>query len=151
MSFAKRWTQHGPHVGARFRARLNLETLESRIVPYNLSGGAWLHPALVTVSFVPDGTDLGGVSSNLFATFNANGQAYDLQTVALHEFGHALGLGHSTATGAAMNAGYSKVQQSLGSDDVSGIRANYSASQARSADRYDVPSNNNTFSAASDL
>src|SRR5262249_22624524 len=31
----------------------------------------WVHPELVTISFVPDGTNLGGKTSNLFATFNA--------------------------------------------------------------------------------
>ncbi|HMC89754.1 MAG TPA: matrixin family metalloprotease, partial [Gemmataceae bacterium] len=51
---------------------LGLEALESRIVPYSLSGDAWPVPKLITLSFVPDGTDLGGVSSNLFAVFNAH-------------------------------------------------------------------------------
>jgi hypothetical protein len=41
------------------------------VVPYTTSGNAWPHPQVVTLSFVPDGTNLGGVSSNLFATFNA--------------------------------------------------------------------------------
>ena len=41
-------------------------------MPYSLSGDAWPVPKLITLSFVPDGTDLGGVSSNLFAAFNAH-------------------------------------------------------------------------------
>jgi hypothetical protein len=45
--------------------------LESRVVPYSVSGNAWPNPQLITLSFVPDGTNLGGVTSNLFATFNA--------------------------------------------------------------------------------
>ena len=53
------------------RALLRLEELESRVVPYTLSGNAWPNPQLITISFEPDGTGLGGVSSNLFATFNA--------------------------------------------------------------------------------
>src|SRR5438128_2216639 len=52
----------------KLRARLQVEALESRIVPYTLSGNAWPHANLVTISFVPDGTNLGGVTSNLFAT-----------------------------------------------------------------------------------
>jgi len=48
-----------------------LEALETRVVPYATTGNAWPHPQLVTISFVPDGTNLGGVTSNLFATFNA--------------------------------------------------------------------------------
>src|SRR5260370_33419939 len=53
------------------RPCLQLEPLETLLVPYNVSGYAWAHPELVTLSFVPDGTNLGGVGSNLFATFNA--------------------------------------------------------------------------------
>ena len=58
------------------RARPQVEALESRLVPYAVSGNAWPHPELVTLSFVPDGTVLGSapsgyVRSNLFATFNA--------------------------------------------------------------------------------
>jgi len=52
------------------------EQLESRIVPYSVSGNAWPHPELVTISFVPDGTIIGSgntgyLYSNLFATFNS--------------------------------------------------------------------------------
>jgi hypothetical protein len=49
---------------------LQLEPLESRIVPYSASGNAWAHPQLVTISFMPDGTNLGGTTSNLLSTFN---------------------------------------------------------------------------------
>jgi predicted Zn-dependent protease len=53
-------------------ARPALEALESRLVPYALSGNAWPVPQLITIGFVPDGTSLaGGYTSNLFATFNA--------------------------------------------------------------------------------
>ena len=41
------------------------------MVLYSASGNAWPNPQLITLSFVPDGTNLGGVTSNLFATFNA--------------------------------------------------------------------------------
>ena len=47
------------------------ELLESRLVLYVASGNAWANPALVTISFMPDGTDIGGTPSNMFATFNA--------------------------------------------------------------------------------
>src|SRR5437763_6373518 len=53
------------------RSHLHLEPLESRLVPYSVSGNAWPNPQLITLSFVPDGTNLGGATSNLFATFNA--------------------------------------------------------------------------------
>jgi len=53
------------------RARPRVEQLETRLVPYSTSGNVWPHGNLVTISFVPDGTNLGGVTSNLLATFNA--------------------------------------------------------------------------------
>src|SRR5262249_31013671 len=53
------------------RARLMVEALESRVVAYATSGNLWSNPQLLTLSFMPDGTNLGGVTSNLFATFNA--------------------------------------------------------------------------------
>src|SRR6516164_5842402 len=52
------------------RFRPNLESLESRVVPYSASGNAWPNPQLVTISFMPDGTNLGGTTSNLFSVFN---------------------------------------------------------------------------------
>ena len=72
MRWFKKWIRHAPHSRPSPRASLGLEALESRIVPYSLSGDAWPAPKLITLSFVPDGTDLGGVSSNLFAAFNAH-------------------------------------------------------------------------------
>ena len=49
-----------------------LEGLESRVVLYSATGSAWPNPQLITISFMPDGTNLGGgVKSNLFSTFNS--------------------------------------------------------------------------------
>jgi hypothetical protein len=56
---------------ARRQVRLDIEALEARVVPYSASGNLWSHPELVTISFMPDGTNLGGPTSNLFAAFNA--------------------------------------------------------------------------------
>jgi hypothetical protein len=223
------------------RAFPYLEELESRMVLYSVSGNAWPNPQLITLSFVPDGTNLGGVTSNLFSVFNAkfgsaatwenvilkaaqswaqqtnlnfsviadsgaaegsgnyqqgdptlgdirisgynfgtsalgmatmpppannysiagdvsfntgqtfniNGAAYDLYTVAVHEIGHALGLYHSGTASAAMFTSYNGVKSKLASDDISGIRNIYSNNAARS---YDVFGGTITsFSAAANL
>src|SRR4051794_36123223 len=68
--------KRSPHRPAAPRARLAVERLEARLVPYALSGNAWPHPERVTISFVPDGAVLGtnggvAIHSNLFAALNA--------------------------------------------------------------------------------
>jgi hypothetical protein len=42
------------------------------VVLYSASGDLWPNPQLITISFMPDGTNLGGVGSSLQSTFNAN-------------------------------------------------------------------------------
>jgi hypothetical protein len=54
------------------------------------------------------------------------GTTMDLFSVALHETGHALGLGHSSNPGAVMYP-YYRMQTGLTSDDIAGIQALYGA------------------------
>src|SRR5262249_53558444 len=53
------------------RKRRAVEHLETRMLFYAVSGDQWSHPELITISFMPDGTNLGGSTSNLFSAFNA--------------------------------------------------------------------------------
>jgi len=57
------------------------------------------------------------------------GTPVDLFTVALHEAGHALGLGHSDQPGAVMYP-YYRFATALTSDDIAGIRALYGSGGA---------------------
>ena len=187
----------------------------------------WPNPQLITISFMPDGTNLGGgVTSNLFSTFNSKsslagnwenvilqaaqtwaqqtninfavvpdngapegsgadeqgdpgfgdiriggynfgsstlaltyqppsannfsiagdmtfntgqsfniGSTYDLFTVAMHEFGHALGLNESSVSSAVEYATYTGRKTGLASDDIAGIRSIYSAQRSAHAGR----------------
>jgi hypothetical protein len=54
------------------RSRLGIESLESRVVLYSATGNAWMNPELITLSFMPNGTNMGGPVSNLVSTFNNN-------------------------------------------------------------------------------
>ena len=56
--------------------RLGFENLEERVMPYSASGNAWPNPQLITLSFMPDGTQMSSaaghsITSNLFSTMNA--------------------------------------------------------------------------------
>jgi Matrixin/Bacterial Ig-like domain len=234
--------------GSKLRRRRGLapviEGLESRIVLYSASGNLWPNPQVIRISFMPDGTELGGgYTSNLNATFNSNpsldgkwqniileaaqewaqqtninftvvpddgapegsgpdeqgysgfgdiriggynfgqstlamtyqpptannfsiagdmmfntgqsfnvGSTYDLFTVAMHEFGHALGLNESSVSNAVEYGTYTGVKSGLATDDINGIRAIYSGNAARSADAYNSNgSSNGTLSTAAPL
>lgn len=50
---------------------------------------------------------------------------FDLQTVALHEIGHSLGLNHTSVSGSIMEPVYNGSRRNLGADDIAGIRSIY--------------------------
>ncbi len=222
--------------GERRASRSKVETLEKRVLLYATSGNAWPNKDLITLSFMPDGTNLGGATSNLVSTFNTKfgsaatwqnqilkaaqywaqqtninfavvtdngatsgsgsyqqgdpnfgdiriggfnfgtsalaqaylpppinnysiagdiqfntgitfnvGTTYDLFTVAMHEFGHALGMYHSTVATACLYPTYNGVDSALNADDIAGIKSVYSGGAARAADSQEA---NNTTAAA---
>ena len=228
------------HRAPRSKAvRPRLEELEDRFLLYATTGNQWAKPNLITISFMPDGTSLGGVPSNLQATLNAhfataawqaqiedaaavwekvanvnfslvtdngsplgvagnqqddprfgdiriggyamsssilafaylpppanggtdagdiffntaqpwqiNGTTYDLMTVAIHELGHALGMGHSSDTAAAMYPAYITTKEAVDADDISGIQSIYNA---RQPDSFDTEACDNSPRFAADI
>src|SRR5271166_5120928 len=97
-------------------------------------GAVDLGTSVLGETFLPPpfngGTAAGDIflNSNPIATWNVN-SAYDLETVAIHEFGHALGLGESQITTACMYGYYNGTKQSLTSDDIAGIQSVWGAPQ----------------------
>ena len=73
------------------------------------------------------GTNAGDIVFNSSYAWGINNGNYDIETVALHEMGHALGMAHSTSTTAAMYGTYQNVNQSLTFDDQQGIASIYGA------------------------
>ena len=102
-----------------------------RIGGYNLGGTtlaqAYMPPPVNNYSLAGD------MQFNTAQTFNI-GTTYDLYTVAMHEFGHSLGLYHSTLSTAVMYGTYGSAMTSLSADDISGIRSIYGT--ARPVDSY---------------
>jgi Matrixin len=91
------------------------------------------------------GTLAGDIFFNTTQSWQINGAAFDLETVAIHEFGHALGMGHSQIAAAVMYAYYNTTKQTLTADDISGIQSIYGPSPA---DAFDAAASNNTFGTA---
>jgi hypothetical protein len=97
-------------------------------------GAIPLPAGVLAETFLPPpangGTAAGDIMFNSTATWGINNySAYDLMTVAAHEFGHALGLGESSVVSAVMYGTYGGIKQSLTSDDISGIDSIYGAPQ----------------------
>jgi hypothetical protein len=72
---------------------------------------------------VNGGTDAGDMFFNSTQSWGSKG--YDLETVALHEFGHALGLGESSVMQAVMYTYYTGVKTTLNADDIGAIQSLY--------------------------
>lgn len=81
------------------------------------------------------GTRAGDVVLNSSAAWNVN-STYDLQTVAIHEVGHALGLGHSSISTSAMFDVYNGLKQGIISDDINGLRSLYGPRQQDWLDQF---------------
>jgi len=70
------------------------------------------------------------IALNTKFPWNTSGDDFDVETVYLHENGHALGLGHSEVVGAVMEPVYDGIRRILDQDDIDGISFLYSTSSA---------------------
>lgn len=57
--------------------------------------------------------------------FYTNGDDYDVETIALHEFGHWLMLNDTSSSGEVMYGGYEGLKRDLSDEDIEGIIAIY--------------------------
>jgi len=108
-------------------------------------GGYAMSSSILAFAYLPPaangGTDAGDIFFNTTQLWQINGTSYDLMTVAIHELGHALGMGHSTDAAAAMYPSYITTKQAVDADDISGIQSIYSA---RQPDVFNVKASNNS-------
>ena len=114
-------------------------------------GGTSLDPSVLAEAFLPPPINGGSLAGDV--VFNTSqlwkvGADYDFQTVAMHEFGHALGLDHSTDTTATMYPYYTGTNQVLAADDKAGIQAVYGP---RQPDAFDAAASNQTTATASNI
>lgn len=89
-------------------------------------GGMAQSSNVLAFSLLPPPANGGSESGDIF--FNTSqawhiGSNYDLETVLVHEIGHALGLGESTVPSAVMYQYYGGVQPFPASDDIAGVQS----------------------------
>ncbi len=111
-------------------------------------GGIAQSSGILAVAFLPppiNGDSLAGdIVMNTNQAWKVNSNT-DIESVALHEIGHALGLDHSSIYNAVMYAYYTTVKQTLNSDDTQGMQAVYITRPG------DVFEPNNTYQTATNI
>ncbi len=115
-------------------------------------GGYPMTGSILAFAFLPPpangGTSAGDILFNTNISWQINATTYDLMTVALHEFGHALGMNHSAISTAVMWPSYTGAKEVLTSDDTAGIRTIYNS---RQNDLFDANGTNDLSSEADNI
>ena len=104
---------------------------------------AWLKlnsPTTLAVTWSGTWIDEADIALNTDFNWETDGiNDYDIETVFLHENGHALGLGHSIDFSAIMFPSYQKVNRDLQQDDIAGVSFLYPATNNTEPDPEPTP------------
>ena len=107
-------------------------------------GGYAMDPSALAEAVEPNGFVIGSMAGDIFFNTQINWTASTLKAAALHEIGHALGLGHSTDPTSVMFSHLNN-NTALSTSDIAAIRALYGT---RSIDLNEgTKGNNNTKNA----
>ncbi|HZI98469.1 MAG TPA: DUF6623 family protein [Actinomycetales bacterium] len=97
--------------------------------PFDGPGSVLAHAFYPSIPPVPVSAIMGDAHFDDAETWTVNvptgAGKFDLVTVAAHEFGHSLGLGHSSVSGALMAPFYGGPMRTLHNDDIAGITSLY--------------------------
>ena len=97
--------------------------------PFDGAGSVLAHAFFPSVPPAPPSAIMGDAHFDEAETWTVNvppgAGRIDLVTVAAHEFGHSLGLGHSSVTGALMAPFYGGPFRKVANDDIAGITSLY--------------------------
>lgn len=118
------WSEVTPLTFQRLPSISENTEIELRFIPGDRLHGS---ETLAYASFPPDG-DITFLDGYMWNTSSVVPEGeYDLQSVATHEIGHALGLQHTTVHGAVMtkSIGSGRAVRVLHQDDINGIQAKY--------------------------
>lgn len=131
----------------------SIESLESRLVLFVATGNAWPNPQVITLSFEPDGTNLGGVNSNLNQAFNKNsnlnGRWQSEIIRAAQSWASVTNINFVVVTDSGAASGSGKYQQ--GDSTMGDIRVGgYDFGNSSLARAYMPPTDNN-YSVAGDI
>ncbi len=115
-------------------------------------GAYSMGPNVAALTYLPPkangGSNSGDIFLNTDVNWENNGSGVDLETIAMHEIGHALGMGHSSSSSAVMFPNYNGQASGLSSDDIAGVQSIWGP---RKEDAIQQATGNQSASAAANI